>query len=312
VEVARIGNQRTVGRVANLAHHRAKLDKVTDALGEGVDDSVHTAHRLQHRRLLVEAFVEVVPPRRRIEISGEGQRLVEDASTETGVGLVGEAAAGRAVVRVVGAEIADRLEPHQKLFLVFGAELGVECALLRAFGEQLGDIAARVGVSLPLAHGHTVECGLVKKSRAAVVDEGLERYAKTFAVPEQGAVVVGDARRTGIQIEVGGALEGTRLRAIRLGQDIAPADGQASPAGPLGGLENDAVEPCARKLVSGSHSRQARSEDHHLAAAGREVCAGDLELVLKTCFDTAAVDRASGEPEHRHRVICGSASAHGT
>ena len=56
--VLREGHPHTVRCFTNRLHRRSILNDAAEPFGEGVRNMVHAAYRLEHRHLLIEAFVE--------------------------------------------------------------------------------------------------------------------------------------------------------------------------------------------------------------------------------------------------------------
>ena len=121
-------------------------------------------------------------------------------------------------------------EHGEDALLVLARELAVQGVGVHRLGEQLGDVPAGVGHDPAARDGLAVETVLVvEEGRAVVVGEDLQLDPELLAVAEDRAMVVGDAGRPHVRVQVIPAAELHPLPAVGFLQHVTPAGGEAAP-----------------------------------------------------------------------------------
>ena len=112
-----------------------------------------------------------------------------------GAGRNGEARSLRSLKEIVGSEVAVFAKKDEHALLVFGGDVLVERALVDAFGEQFGDVAAGVVDHPALLDGlAAIQLVGLHERAARGVDLDLEGNVELAAITEHGGV---DRRQTG-------------------------------------------------------------------------------------------------------------------
>ena len=147
-------------------------------------------------------------------------------------------------------------------------------------GQQLGDVSAQIGHDPAARNGLAAETvPVVEQGRAVVVGEDLQIDPELLAVAEDRPVVVGDAGRPHVRVQVILATEVHPLPAVGFLQHVPAAGGEAAPPGPVGGLQDGAVVAGLRQLPGGGHTGDAGPQDHDTfsgARAGRQFGRGRM------------------------------------
>ena len=241
-----VDDAHAVRRVADDLDGAVVADDPPQARLERLGNGVHAAHGLKERWILVEelAEVELVLPELRAQQLAEVQRIIDVAATEeTGVDLLTLVpAAARAGVEIVGVQAAELDQHGEQPLLVVGGQLVVQCVAVDGLGQQLGDVAALIGHHPPSHHGLAAKSlGVVEEGAAVVVGEHLQLDAELLAIAQDDAVVIGNARRSEIGVEMVLVVEVDPLPAVDLVDHVARAGGQVAAAGAAGGFEDGAV-----------------------------------------------------------------------
>ena len=110
----------------------------------------------------------------------------------------GAQALGIAHVLVEQAPFAQRF---LQAVTVFGAQFGIKPLVVDRLGEQFGDVAVPIccqfAIALRLA---TERLGIMHQRLVVELDKGFQRDAERLAIMQDGAVVIGNAPRPGIEI----------------------------------------------------------------------------------------------------------------
>ena len=223
--------------------------------------------------------MELVLPEVGLEQLAEIQGVVHVPGLETRVDSFSPvAAAVGALVEMIGVQAAVPAEHGEDALLVLARELAVESVGVHRLGEQLGDVPAGVGHDPAARDGLAVETvPVVEEGRAVVVGEDLQLDPEFLAVAEDRAMVVGDAGRPHVRVQVIPAAELHPLPAVGFLQHVTPAGGEAAPPGAAGGFEDGAVVSGLRQLPGGGHARDAGPQDRDAlppARIGRKVRRG--------------------------------------
>jgi hypothetical protein len=195
-----------VGALLNACHACLIADQPVERAPERLTDAPHPAHGLKECGL--EQIRLIIGRAQRLPRAGFEQLMRADRPR--GDGLAAQASAGilleaaRVAARIAahiskcGIECAGAAQALEQLLAVLTSQRRIERLLVDRLGEQLRDHAAIVGLDAPIALRPAAESPETVQV-AVVVDlnERLERHAEALAVPEQMAVVVGDAPRTG-------------------------------------------------------------------------------------------------------------------
>ncbi len=115
------------------------------------------------------------------------------------------------------------------------------------------------------------ECPRAVQVRVVVdLAEGLERNTQALGVVHHAVMVVGDAPRTGVDVQVliKIALLG---EAAEFGVPIAATQAPISPPGPSVVFEDLNLVTGIAQLVSGGHPGHTRAENQHTGALGRRL-----------------------------------------
>ena len=213
---------------------------------EGIDNGVHPADRLQQGRVLIEelAEVELVFPEVRAEQLTEIERIVYFARRQAGMDVLALIpATARAHVEIVcGVQVAIAPEQVEETFFVLSCQRVVQGVPVDRLGQQFGQITARIRHYLPRHYGTALKMlQVVEKGRPVIVGKDFEINAEFLAVAEYGGVVVGNAGRTHIRVQMLLGVKADPLAAVLLPDDIAAASRQIASAGPIGGFQNRAL-----------------------------------------------------------------------
>src|SRR5262249_41942 len=151
-----------------------------------------------------------------------------------------------------------RAEQCKKGVGVARREILVEGTLIDGLGEQLGDVAATVGLHSAMAEALAGEAPrafeIVISVRVGIV-ENVDGDAQLAAVVERG-VMLGDARRPDVHMEAGIELAGLR-DAICGGLAGEATRGPTAAAGAIAGLQDRAVIARLLQLIGGSQAGDA-------------------------------------------------------
>jgi hypothetical protein len=123
-----------------------------------------------------------------------------------------------------------------------------------------------------LAHPHRLAAErrlVVQQGVAVVVDDHLQRDAELLAIAQHGLVVVRQARRTDIEIEIVAARPFHGLDGVDLFDALASPDRPIAPAGARSRLQDHALVTGLRELIGGRHSGDAGAQNDHAGPAPR-------------------------------------------
>ena len=215
--------------------------------------------------------MELVLPEVRLEEFAQVQGGVRLPCLEARVNLLAAiAAAVRALVEPVRIEAAVFDQHGQDALLVLSRQLAVQGAGVHRLGEQFGDVAAGVGHDPAGRHGLAVEAlPVVEEGRAVVVGEDLQLDAELLAVAEERTMVVGDARRAEVRVQVVALVEVHPLPAAGLLDHVAAAHREVAPASAPGGFQDRAAVAGLRQFVGGGHAGDAGPENDHALPPAR-------------------------------------------
>ena len=247
--------------------------------------------------------MELVPPEVGPEQLAEVQGVVQLPGLEALVDrLAPVAAAVGALVEVIRVQPAVGAEHGEDALLVVARERAVQGAALHRLGEQLGDVPTLIGHDPAARNGLAAETvPVVEQGRAVVVGEDLQIDPELLAVAEDRPVVVGDAGRPHVRVQVVFAAEARPLPAVGFLQHVPAAGGEAAPASPAGGFEEGAAVAGPGQLPGGGHARDAGPQDHDVLAgprAGREIGGGRMGRP------------AAREPQGLHGPVDGARPGH--
>lgn len=223
----------------NLLDLVAVSDVAADRLDQCPDDAIHATDGLQHGGRLVPRFEEG-------ESVGEDAHLVDARNVADRDRLLQLAAPGAGARRGLWrgeasarrADVSHVLGERAKI-----AQQVVEAAVhgCRA-GRELGDGAAQIGLqagdALRLAGELAVD---LDQAGAVVADERLERHAELAAIAQDAEMVMREASRAGIEVEVGSGLPVDLLGRIDLLDRVAAAQRPHAPARAHACLEDGAA-----------------------------------------------------------------------
>ena len=226
---------------------------------------VHAAHRLEQGRLPQEVprLVEVVEggnPVLGLDEFVEAQGRLGGAALVDGF-RPATAGTGGAVVGVVGAQITEAAHQIEEALAILVIEFAIELTAIDGLGEHFGHVAAHVVVDTAIELGLTAE-GLIrlKAVDAVVHDVDLEGHVQITAIADQAAVVVGDAARTGVDVET--LVEHTGLGgAVQFVDGVAAAHGVVAAADPLLGFQDEAFVTHSFQFVGGGQATDAGAQD---------------------------------------------------
>ena len=187
--------------------------------------------------------MELVSPEIGLEQVAEIQGVVHLPGLEPRVDAFAPvAAAVGALVEMIRIQAAVPAEHGEDALLVLAGELAVQGVAVHRLGQQLGDVPAQIGHDPAARNGLAAETvPVVEQGRAVVVGEDLQIDPELLAVAEDRPVVVGDAGRPHVRVQVILAAEVHPLPAVGFLQHVPAAGGEATPPGPAGGLQDGAV-----------------------------------------------------------------------
>ena len=174
---------------------------------ERLADHAHAAHRLEHGglHLMVHEEGHVLPHLAGDHITegqqGGGNRRAIDAAARRAVvtAMLGRFQVG--LVLHVRVQHAPAAQGFLQLVLVLGRQIRIQRLLVDRLAQQLSDIAFEIRRRLAVAHRLAAKgIGIVHHGVVVELDEGFQRHAKGLAVMQQGAVVIGNAPRAGIEV----------------------------------------------------------------------------------------------------------------
>ncbi len=203
------------------------------------------------------------------------------------------AAALRArAIAVVGVERAPALQRLEQAFQVLAREACVELIGAHALGKQLADVTLVVRLHVTEAlRPPAVGAGGVNVGVVIDLHEGLERDPEAAAVIEHRVMMIRNAPRTrvDVQIPVEPALlaESAEFRVF-----IAAAQRPAAPSRLRVEFQDLHAIPGLAQLHGRDHPRDAGAEDQHRRALRRA-----LQI------DRPAVARFLGEPQAAHGLV---------
>ena len=237
-----------VRRALDLLHRRAIPDRRAQAGRKGRGDAIHAADRLHHRRLHVERLVEEHPvPEIRVHQRRHAERIVGFRRLDSGTRPLRARRSGSSRDTGTRASRSPYLrEERQQPVAVLLHQLLVERMPVDRFGQQLGDMSARVVDDPALFDRLAVEGARRLQPRAARhVDLDLERHAKLAAVAEDVRVDRRQARRARVEVLAVAELAALR-RAVRELDLRAASHGPVAAAGSIARLEHRAPgsRPC--------------------------------------------------------------------
>src|SRR5271163_2664374 len=271
-----IGDRDAVRGFADFADFGAIADNVAETLAEGHRNLVHAADGLEHGGLPVDHLLgHQALPQVGVEQGVHGKGVDGSRALLARAGWYGEAGTLGAFVEQVGLEIAVLNQKGDHALLVLCGNLLVEGALLDAFGEQLGDMAAGVVHHLPLLHWLPVVqvVGLHERT-AGGVDFNLKRNAEFLAIAQHGGVDRRQAGGTDVLVVAFFKSAGLReaIGEFNLGtladRPVASADAR------FAGLEQGTSIPKFSELVCGNQSGDAAAENHYARAVARHLSQG--------------------------------------
>src|SRR5712671_672710 len=162
-------------------------------------------------------------------------------------------------------------------------------------GRQRRDPAPRIGEGAACDLGLSAERGVVlEQGRPIVVDEHLQRHAELAAVGEHRLMVLRDARRARVQVEVGLPIPLHPLARIRLRDRVPRADRPDAASRPVTRFEDGALVAGSLELVGGRHPGDAGPEH------------GDPDAstgILRQASRPAVGDRGSDDPHRAQGAV---------
>ena len=268
-----LGDVVDAGQLASVADAVAVADD--RRLEVGTPDLVHAADGLEERRLplVLLGLIEAIHPELRAHQVRERERLQELAARlDARLHRVTGSRGAEVVVVVVRIDVAEHAEEAEEVLLVDALrfQLGVENPAMDDLRQQLRDPTARVVGDAAVHHGRAAPRFVaLEEIRARHHRVDLERNAEEGAVVKDGGVVVREASRPGVQIEIGLVAELACLRLVAdLFDDVPVPDGEAAAASLRLCFEDDHFVIRLEQLVGGGQSRDSRADDdHELAVA---------------------------------------------
>src|SRR5262249_819620 len=125
---------------------------------EGVWDVIHTADRLKHRRLLIEAFLEYsAAPKIRVEQGMQFEGRTELLRNVGGPGQLRDACSLGSLIAEVLLQVAERAEKSKQALVIVLRQPFIQRSLLDALCQQFRHMAARVVDDLPLLDGFSAK-----------------------------------------------------------------------------------------------------------------------------------------------------------
>ncbi len=237
-------------------------------------DAVHAADRLEQR------WADVV-----IEIGGEeipqiGLQQILQTDRFRVDGLAAQSAAGidfdsratcstlpRRDVAEILIEPTDMTQRFEQLFLVFMADRAVERALVRRFRQQLRDVAAVIGLHMPIALRFAAERFFRMHVRVVVESvERFQRHLEALGVIEHAEVVIRQSPRA--RIDVQARIEFAFLfESAEFGVFVAAAQRPRTSARALVVFENLDVVAGLAQFVGGDETGETCAQNDHRSAA---------------------------------------------
>ena len=206
----------------------------------------------------------------------------------------GEFGLGVAELPVEQAPATQRLE---QLFLFLFADRGVELALMRRLAEQFCDMPVEIRAHMTNALRLAAESlGRVQVGVDVDLIERLERHLEPFGVVEHRVVMIGNAPRSGVDIQTRVELA-TLLEAAEFGVLIAAAQRPRAPARAMVVLEHLDLVAGAAQFIRCDESGDAGTEDQDRGIAR---CAVE--------FDRSAKIRFGRVTERGHALIHGGSA----